>query len=403
MSLFKIQKMKKYRYLTLILWCIPLFIACTQEEQSDESQGGTGSAILPDEEDDDTALSGKKVAKIIADLGDGEQAELYFEYDVQGRLVKISETDDRYGGTDECEIIYSENSLSMRLYDKFEDSAILKDGKAISNERTHLSSGDIYFYDFVYSQDYLSGVFDDSEGSFSLKVEGGNLTHLSGDGEMTFVASKVENKANVDLFYFILGWIVGYDDFWELGFVGALGERFRNLPESISTYEDDPSLCYTYLEAFYYETDADGDVTEIIHRAHEGYNSGETVNSYTETYTIVYSEEASNTPDDEEENQPSIIGTWEYSEEIDNIVATERIEFQSDLTGSVTYTEMDEWGEVLYSEGSKFEYSLSTDSEGITYVIIVEEEVSTRYRYDITATRLLLFIDDNSYIEFQKQ
>ena len=394
----------KYYLGVAALFLALLFSACTDEAENENGSAGLPPVEEPGDEVDDTPLLEKKIVKILADLGDGDLAEFAFAYNAEGRLVKISLDDGGYGGSDECRITYSGDSLFMDLYSEHRVFAELEDGKAAYCEYIPLSEPSGWWgYDFIYSRGYLSEVLEDGEEYLHMDVVGGNLASMSGDGEMTFLASEVENNANVDLFYFLFGWVSGYDDFWELGFAGALGERYKYLPESISTYEDDPSLSYVYLETFHYETDADGDVTEIIHRAHEGYNSGETVNSYTETYTIVYSEEASNTPDDEEENQPSIIGTWEYSEEIDNIVATERIEFQSDLTGSVTYTEMDEWGEVLYSEGSKFEYSLSTDSEGITYVIIVEEEVSTRYRYDITATRLLLFIDDNSYIEFQKQ
>ena len=394
----------KYYLGVAALFLALLFSACTDEAENEDGSAGLPPVEEPGDEVDDTPLLEKKIVKILADLGDGDLAEFAFAYNAEGRLVKISLDDGGYGGSDECRITYSGDSLFMDLYSEHRVFAELEDGKAAYCEYIPLSEPSGWWgYDFIYSRGYLSEVLEDGEEYLHMDVVGGNLASMSGDGEMTFLASEVENNANVDLFYFLFGWVSGYDDFWELGFAGALGERYKYLPESISTYEDDPSLSYVYLETFHYETDADGDVTEIIHRAHEGYNSGETVNSYTETYTIVYSEEASNTPDDEEENQPSIIGTWEYSEEIDNIVATERIEFQSDLTGSVTYTEMDEWGEVLYSEGSKFEYSLSTDSEGITYVIIVEEEVSTRYRYDITATRLLLFIDDNSYIEFQKQ
>ena len=394
----------KYYLGVAALFLALLFSACTDEAENEDGSAGLPPVEEPGDEVDDTPLLEKKIVKILADLGDGDLAEFAFAYNAEGRLVKISLDDGGFGGSDECRITYSGDSLFMDLYSEHRVFAELEDGKAAYCEYIPLSEPSGWWgYDFIYSRGYLSEVLEDGEEYLHMDVVGGNLASMSGDGEMTFLASEVENNANVDLFYFLFGWVSGYDDFWELGFAGALGERYKYLPESISTYEDDPSLSYVYLETFHYETDADGDVTEIIHRAHEGYNSGETVNSYTETYTIVYSEEASNTPDDEEENQPSIIGTWEYSEEIDNIVATERIEFQSDLTGSVTYTEMDEWGEVLYSEGSKFEYSLSTDSEGITYVIIVEEEVSTRYRYDITATRLLLFIDDNSYIEFQKQ
>ena len=395
----------KYYLGVAALFLALLFSACTDEAENEDGSAGLPPVEEPGDEVDDTPLLEKKIVKILADLGDGDLAEFAFAYNAEGRLVKISLDDGGYGGSDECRITYSGDSLFMDLYSEYRVFAELENGKAAYCEYIPLSEPSGWWgYDFIYSRGYLSEVLEDGEEYLHMDVVGGgNLASMSGDGEMTFLASEVENNANVDLFYFLFGWVSGYDDFWELGFAGALGERYKYLPESISTYEDDPSLSYVYLETFHYETDADGDVTEIIHRAHEGYNSGETVNSYTETYTIVYSEEASNTPDDEEENQPSIIGTWEYSEEIDNIVATERIEFQSDLTGSVTYTEMDEWGEVLYSEGSKFEYSLSTDSEGITYVIIVEEEVSTRYRYDITATRLLLFIDDNSYIEFQKQ
>lgn len=227
---------------------------------------------------------------------------------------------------------------------------------------------------------------------------------MSGDGEMTFLASEVENNANVDLFYFLFGWVSGYDDFWALGFAGALGERYKYLPESISTYEDDPSLSYVYLETFHYETDADGYVTEIVHRVHEGYNSRENVDTYTETYIIVYEDNNSEikNPGDDDERTP-IVGEWVYSEEMDGIVATEQIEFRSDMTGVLTYTETDNWGDIVYSEGTDFEYTLSTNVNGLSYVTMIDEESMTRSRYEVTATRLLLFVEKNGYIEYKKQ
>lgn len=396
----------KYYLGVAALFLALLFSACTDEAENEDGSAGLPPVEEPGDEVDDTPLLEKKIVKILADLGDGDLAEFAFAYNAEGRLVKISLDDGGYGGSDECRITYSGDSLFMDLYSEHRVFAELEDGKAAYCEYIPLSEPSGWWgYDFIYSRGYLSEVLEDGEEYLHMDVVGGgNLASMSGDGEMTFLASEVENNANVDLFYFLFGWVSGYDDFWELGFAGALGERYKYLPESISTYEDDPSLSYVYLETFHYETDADGYVTEIVHRVHEGYNSRENVDTYTETYIIVYEDNNSEikNPGDDDERTP-IVGEWVYSEEMDGIVATEQIEFRSDMTGVLTYTETDNWGDIVYSEGTDFEYTLSTNVNGLSYVTMIDEESMTRSRYEVTATRLLLFVEKNGYIEYKKQ
>lgn len=73
------------------------------------------------------------------------------------------------------------------------------------------------------------------------------------------------------------------------------------------------------------------------------------------------------------------------------------------MTGVLTYTETDNWGDIVYSEGTDFEYTLSTNVNGLSYVTMIDEESMTRSRYEVTATRLLLFVEKNGYIEYKKQ
>ena len=212
----------KYYLGVAALFLALLFSACTDEAENEDGSAGLPPVEEPGDEVDDTPLLEKKIVKILADLGDGDLAEFAFAYNAEGRLVKISLDDGGYGGSDECRITYSGDSLFMDLYSEHRVFAELEDGKAAYCEYIPLSEPSGWWgYDFIYSRGYLSEVLEDGEEYLHMDVVGGNLASMSGDGEMTFLASEVETNANVDLFYFLFGWVSGYDDFWELGFAGV--------------------------------------------------------------------------------------------------------------------------------------------------------------------------------------
>lgn len=95
----------------------------------------------------------------------------------------------------------------------------------------------------------------------------------------------------------------------------------------------------------------------------------------------------------------SIVGTWMY----EGTDFTRTYVFNSDLTGREIEVSMDSQGAVTSRYEENFEYSISSDSNGYNYVVIVGETTSHRYRYEITASRLLLYTSSNSYYEYRKQ
>lgn len=114
-----------------------------------------------------------------------------------------------------------------------------------------------------------------------------------------------------------------------------------------------------------------------------------------------------NKDDEEDVTSVSIVGTWSFSAEDGNYTVTETYVFNSNLTGShserIVYTDN---GQEVSNDRYNFEYNISENSEGLSYVTIVREEGSSRWRYEITNSRLLLFNisgEPNTYSEFRKQ
>ena len=94
-----------------------------------------------------------------------------------------------------------------------------------------------------------------------------------------------------------------------------------------------------------------------------------------------------------------IIGTWVYESE----TFSHTYVFNSNLTGREIEVSKDSHGSVTSTYEENFEYSLSSDANGYNYVLIVSESSSTRQRYEITNSRLLLYINSNTYYEYRKQ
>ena len=95
----------------------------------------------------------------------------------------------------------------------------------------------------------------------------------------------------------------------------------------------------------------------------------------------------------------SIVGTWVYESE----TFSHTYVFNSNLTGREIEVSKDSHGSVTSTYEENFEYSLSSDANGYNYVLIVSESSSTRQRYEITNSRLLLYINSNTYYEYRKQ
>ena len=99
---------------------------------------------------------------------------------------------------------------------------------------------------------------------------------------------------------------------------------------------------------------------------------------------------------DDDENEVitvSIVGTWTFESE----KVSETYEFRSGLSGVHSVVNRDEYGEITTSAQENFEYSLSESNDGTKYVTIVFETTSRKYKYEVTASKLLLYTSATQY------
>ena len=82
---------------------------------------------------------------------------------------------------------------------------------------------------------------------------------------------------------------------------------------------------------------------------------------------------------------------------------TETYTFNSNLTGLYSTVTKDSDDKQVSEESLSIEYSISDDSDGYNYVTIVEQTKTKRYRYEITASKLLLYTSGDQYWEFRRK
>lgn len=261
---------KNYFLVAAMLFGAALFTSC-----SDDDENGNGGNN-----------GGRKVERIVGRDDNGARfVEFSFDYD-GGRLARVDCEFEEDAVV--SEISYEGNRVEVNNSDGSEQTFELEGG------RVTRSSYDGYFAferEYVYSGGYLSRIDEDGEELFELSVSDGNLIAVTeeGVGESVFTPGGVANNTQVDLYAFILSYVVGYLDDGEMDFyLGLTGERFRYLPSRIVDYETDSSLNYTVTTSFDYDVDENGYVTAFTVRYLEGYNDGETTDSYEERYTITY-------------------------------------------------------------------------------------------------------------------
>lgn len=95
----------------------------------------------------------------------------------------------------------------------------------------------------------------------------------------------------------------------------------------------------------------------------------------------------------------SIVGEWYRETEQVN----ETYRFNSDGTGFYQVVELDGYGEETGREKVNFEYSLRDTDAGDHYVRIVEKTQTYEMHYDVTATKLLIYLNSGSYYEYKRK
>ena len=107
--------------------------------------------------------------------------------------------------------------------------------------------------------------------------------------------------------------------------------------------------------------------------------------------------------DDVEIISTTIVGSWSRTFEDDMNTITETYTFNSNLTGLYSTVTKDSDDKQVSEESLSIEYSISDDSDGYNYVTIVEQTKTKRYRYEITASKLLLYTSGDQYWEFRRK
>lgn len=107
--------------------------------------------------------------------------------------------------------------------------------------------------------------------------------------------------------------------------------------------------------------------------------------------------------DDDEIISTTIVGSWSRTFEDDMNTITETYTFNSNLTGLYSTVTKDSDDKQVSEESLSIEYSISDDSDGYNYVTIVEQTKTKRYRYEITASKLLLYTSGDQYWEFRRK
>lgn len=103
--------------------------------------------------------------------------------------------------------------------------------------------------------------------------------------------------------------------------------------------------------------------------------------------------------DDAEVMTSTIVGEWFRETDLVN----ETYRFNSDGTGFYQIVELDGYGEETGREKVNFEYSLRDTDAGAHYVRIVEKTQTYEMHYDVTATKLLIYLNSGSYYEYKRK
>lgn len=196
------------------------------------------------------------------------------EYDTQGRLARIHDEDSYIRHNEEILFSYDEDNGTITIegfgdgkrYDDILGKNVLtiKDGRVT----------EMYIYDKVYDEGFDFDLIYNSEGEliqwncdgisfYNLFWEGGNIVKNEYEDGVTEVISFSDISIPESFPYYCMPG-TEYDAVdlpsGIMHFGALFGKRQANLPASVLCTEDHYSLSYTYT----YETDAEGNVTEII-------------------------------------------------------------------------------------------------------------------------------------------
>ena len=256
--------MKKLVWMVGAMLCaMACFTACSD----DEGNGGEGNGDGAGDGGSGVEVKERKLVRV-EEQGEGESVKdlSLFDYDSEGRLSKITETDDAESYKVVKTVTYADGRVTVAEEDG-EDVYVLN-GEGYVESLTYEGEDWREVYAYSYSDGYLSRmtfayyeyvdgewVKEEPEEVTEYVVADSNLSKCvsrygSVESERTVEASSTLNNMNIDYLY--AQWLGNGDEF----LLCIAGERYRNLPASITIGGN--------VMTFEYEVDGDGYVTEVV-------------------------------------------------------------------------------------------------------------------------------------------
>lgn len=262
-----------------MLFAAALWTGCGDSEEPEVVGGGrtdggseTQQPVSPDE-----ILPRRIVSADLTVVGD-YTCTMLFDYDEQGRLVLLTETDFRdvvHGYYPETEIqrfVYDGDTITSKN-ETYEYSTVyrLENGRVVSFRYEELRMAFWWETSFVYdAAGYLVSMSDwnaeDERRSYLISYEsnGFSLEEHYSEGRTTYTVEYDRsrlNNLNLDLY----GWdeiVEVLVELWaDAPLLGIAGERLRYLPAkmtSVNTFEEDGRWCTeTSVTSFAYKTDGE--------------------------------------------------------------------------------------------------------------------------------------------------
>ena len=227
--------MKKLFLIVAAMFAVVSFSAC-----SDDDENGEGS---------NTSI----VSQIIQQDEDGETLVWKFDYDNQGRVVKMTY------GDEYTKFTYSGNKVTITEYYMGENlvyNAALNEQGYITTVNDTDGSVSNYSYD---KNGYLSKLSWGSDGYLQCTWNNGDLIneHRTGSDPMdyNYEYTNYTGKQNIDIFAFVYGY-AHVDDPEFIGAVGLVGRKNAHLIKSFASRDGGDM-------SFDYELDGNGNPTKV--------------------------------------------------------------------------------------------------------------------------------------------
>ena len=260
-----------------MLCAMACFTACSDDDDNNGGGNGDGAG----NGGSGVEVKERKLVRVEEQEGNDDTKYItYFAYDSEGRLSKITETDDAGGDEDVQTVTYGDGRITVA--GEYDEDVYVLNGDGYVQTLSYDYEKDRKDCTYTYSNGYLSRVTytyyekvdgewvkDEWEDTYELTVADGNLSKLvyrygSEAEETTFEMSSTPNNMNIDYLYNL--WMGNVDEF----LLCIAGKRYRNLPARITAD--------TYMVTYEYTVDGDGYVTKAV----------EKVNDYTYTYWFYY-------------------------------------------------------------------------------------------------------------------